>query len=181
MLRQPAILDTYEEFKRICVKKGVYASKYGLFRGVALSLLAIDAMATDLTDVEYLKDRLSRPEMIQFTMEETGRLQWQPVPSRSKQIMFGSSDVFPISPKRALGAIRALADQAPDAEVVVHVDYDMPGDEFRSVQNAMKAMDEDTSVTYFVPLRSESGRLVFACNDFGTVSELCRTAGLTVA
>ena len=181
MEREPAVLDLYEGLKETCVRAGVYASKYGLFKGVGLSLLAIGVFPTSRSFAEELIAFASSPAALQCALSADGTLRVTRAPAPRACIRYGSSEVMELAPKCAAAVARALAGEPFATSLALDVRYDAPGALFGRVRRVQAALEADARVRYAMPMRSEDGALAFVADDADALAELCREHGLATA
>ena len=181
MMREPAIMDVYERLKEVCTLEGVYASKYGLFRGIGLSLIAIAIYPTEEKLIDRLVALIDTPISFRFTMNVDGGLTWEQIQStRGMCIMFGSMEVMCFQSKLSRALVRALRRFPPRARVHTEIDYAKPGRAYNDVRNIMTELEQETSVEYFTITTDADGKIVFACNRAAPVVSKCEKHGLTI-
>ena len=176
MERVPAVLDLYEGLKETCIRAGVYASKYGLFKGVGLSLLAISVFPTTKSFTDELVAFASSSASIQFALSADGTLRVTREAAPRACIRYGSSEVMALAPKCAVAVARALTGTPAETSLVLGVRYDAPGALFGRVRRTQAALEADARIRYAMPIRTEDGALAFASNDTDAVAELWRAA-----
>jgi hypothetical protein len=177
---EPKVSKTYEALKKFCKEEGIYASMYKLYKGIALSLLAI-AYPAELQPHEILKKSLD--DFILFTLTEEGDVDIE-IRNRNRNvtganIMYGSSTILSFPKKREVAITQILQshkneqDFEPQLYVLQDTNYDTPdSDTFRNIQYMLDLLENDSRIEYAIATKDDHGKFAFASNDATVVKEL---------
>lgn len=149
----------YDALKEWCKQKRIYASRYGLTRGILLALLAVQwrdkvKLSRENFEITVLTDH---KDVIVSFLKGVQVDTDSPYEIGPGIIKKGDCEVVLIEGKRVLGMLRYLeAKNSQPNYVKSEIDYN----DTKTVRKLIKAMEKDANITYFVPL-PEGSKLVF--------------------
>ena len=149
----------YDALKKWCRQQEIYSSRYGLMRGILLALLAVQWRDKANYDLERKTFVPAHEEVIlQFLRgEEVDKT--SPYKTREGKIMDtpGLYPVVEIETKRRIGLQKYLEKSESFELLTSKFDYD----DVVNARKLMRNMEEDHTISYFIPLRAEDSKLAF--------------------
>lgn len=179
--KSPSIVPYYDEIKKVCKDKGIYASKYRMFRGVALMILAIASINKEgYSDFNTFKKFIETVMVVQFETDCTcSKIMRNEEVKAGLQVKWGKqsqehkNNVIDITPKRLAAIYKRLNDEPMPRVVLRNVNYDEPGREYRTILRALETLEKREDIQVIMPDRNEDGSMVFVGDNVETIRKVC--------
>ena len=152
----------YDALKEWCKQKKIYASRYGLMRGILLALLAVqwrDKVELSREDFNITFVTAHEEVILKFLRGE--KVDTDSPYETGPGYILGEEEreVVMIESKRVLGMLNYL--DPKDSQRSNYINSEIGYDETVKARKLMRSMENDPNITYFVPLPGEGSKLVF--------------------
>ena len=196
-----AAIDLYDELKDICIARALYSSKYGLFKGVGLSLMSIYFIYSNSSN------ETPKPKLLRFMQEtrelnitatvndvdgglfQTGDFLFEANNARHEQqdfvVRWGGADLMRISYKALPIIIKILQDQPISHHFSVSaqlaINYAYPEEMFTSVMTVLRAVEADVKVENIMPYKDTNGNLLLVSDAdvIKVIQNICAASNLS--